>query len=861
MAMIAIKLKAKVPGSIHSDLRREGILKQDIYVQYNDIDYQWVSLDNWTFVKTFTVDSNILNKKTVNLLAKGIDTISNVFINDKLIGKTNNQFVRYKFNVKQVLKLGQNTIRIAIQSAPAYIRQQYNDFKQKYNYTIPSITANNYAFIRKMAASFGWDWGPSFPTQGIWKDIGLEVYDTAIVRDIVVDTKPVNKSMTRWSLNLIVFLESIADHELMGLFDISLDENVLITKQRHILKTNSMGECSVKFDIEIPDNIPITVWYPNGVANDTQKLYKLTVNVSVVDNNDNYNTEEVSAQTKKIGFRTIRLVQQPIRPKGLTFYFEVNGLPFYAKGTNWIPAHNLLDTVTDDYIRHLLVSTKEANMNMMRVWGGGVYETDYFYELADELGIMIWQDMMFACAPYPANQEYLETVDLEVRQQLRRLENHPSIAIWSGNNEIQYVEEIIYRNNSHFIDDYYNMFIKHIKTIVDNEDLMVRPFVSSSPSNGLQSVKDNYTSSRSANDYRYGDVHYYNYNSPLWNWTVFPSGKFVSEYGFQSYPSLETLSQAFLDNDFTYPLSKAVQRRQQNLLGYQSIETMSARYFKMPSNGLVDRFNDFVYLSQITQAMAIKSETEFYRRNRDIDDQTGNGYTMGALYWQLNDIWQAPTWASIESNGKWKVLHSYAKQFFNNLLVVPYEDNNQLKVSVVNDYYSKIDYNFSIKVYKWSQNKPIYELKDFYKSDSFSAKVVYSKPIVDLLTESKCLNRNECLLSFEVNNFEHKLQSNNFMLLTEPKNSKLIKPNIKVLDVKKGGINDKTFIISLSSETIAPFVLLDFRPNSEISGQFMENGFFIFDGQKSIIFKSNSQLISEQQIKDKLIVKTVTDVI
>ncbi|XP_054162255.1 beta-mannosidase-like [Oppia nitens] len=605
MAMIAIKVKAKVPGSIHSDLRREGVLKQDIYVQYNDIDYQWVSLDNWTFVKTFTVDSNILNKKTVNLLAKGIDTISSVFINDKLIGKTNNQFVRYKFNVKDVLKVGLNTIRLAFQSAPAYALQQYTDHQRKYNYTIPS--ENKYDFIRKMAASFGWDWGPSFPTQGIWKDIGLELYDTVIIRDIVVETKPLTKSMSNWKLNLNVFLESIADQD--------------------------KGEVSVKIEIAIPDNIPITVWYPNGVANDTQKLYKLKVNVSLVDN------KEISSQTKKIGFRTIRLIQTPIQPKGLTFYFEVNGLPFYAKGTNWIPAHNLLDAVTDDYIRHLLVSTKEANMNMMRVWGGGVYETDYFYDLADELGIMIWQDIMFACAPYPSNPEFLETVDVEVRQQIRRIQNHPSIAIWSDN---------------------------------------VRPFVSSSPSNGLQAIKENYTSG-SPNDYRYGDIHFYDYNSPLWDWKVFPSSKFVSEYGFQSYPSLETLSQAFSANDFTYPLSKAVERRQRNVFGKESIEKMSGRYFKMPSNGNIDRFNDFVYLSQITQAMAIKSETEFYRRNRDIDNQTGNGYTMGALYWQLNDIWQAPTWASIESTGKWKVLHSYAKQFFDNLLVVPFEDNNQLK--------------------------------------------------------------------------------------------------------------------------------------------------------------------------------------
>ncbi|XP_054162137.1 beta-mannosidase-like [Oppia nitens] len=729
----SIKVKAKVPGSIHSDLRREGVLKQDIYIQYNDIEYQWVSLDNWTYVKTFTVDSYILEKITVNLLVKGIDTVSSIFINNKLIGKTNNQFVRYKSNVKQVLKLGKNTIRVAFQSAPAYVKQQFNDFQQKYNYTIPSVNENNYAFIRKMAASFGWDYGPSFPTQGIWKDIGLEVYDMGIIRDIVVKT---NRSMSRWTLNLIVFLELTTpptDRVLNTKFDISLDENVLISRRKHLLKTNSNEEISVMFEIKIPDTFPITLWFPNGVANNTQKLYELKVNVSFVDNNNN----EWSSLTKKIGFRTIRLVQKPVKPMGLTFYFEVNDLAVYAKGTNWIPAHNLLDVVIDEYVRHLLVSAKEANMNMISVLGEGVYETDYFYELADELGLMIWHNFMFDVSPYPANTEFLQTVDLEVRQQLRRIQHHPSIAIWSGNNEIKYCSLILFTNQKQLNNDYYRLFVEHIKPIVEIEDPS-RPFITSSPSNGLQTIKDNYTESiLSSNDNRYGDVHFYDYTSPLWDWQVYPSAKFVSEYGFQSYPSLATLSQAFSVNDFTYPLSKAFKRRQRNHYVFNSIEDMISRYFKMPSNGTINRFNDFLYLSQITQAMALKTETEFYRRNRNIDNETGNGFTMGAMYWHLNDIWQAPTWASIENTGKWKVLHSYAKQFFDNLLVVPYEDNNKLKISLVNDYYENIDFNLKIKVYKWSQNKPIYELYKLVKSDSFSAQIVYIKPIDELLTESK----------------------------------------------------------------------------------------------------------------------------
>ena len=199
----------------------------------------------------------------------------------------------------------------------------------------------------------------------------------------------------------------------------------MISSQKHSLKPESDGSVRVQFVIPI-QNIPITPWYPNGVAQNTQKLYKLTVNLSFDAN------QEVSTQTKRIGFRKISLIQNPIKPEGLTFYFEVNDLPIYAKGTNWIPAHVLQEDITEDYLKHLLKSAKQANMNMMRVWGGGVYESDRFYELADEYGIMIWQDFMFACALYPTDPEFLDPVDKEVLTQVRRLKHHPSIAIWSG---------------------------------------------------------------------------------------------------------------------------------------------------------------------------------------------------------------------------------------------------------------------------------------------------------------------------------------------------------------------------------------------------------------------------------------------
>ncbi|CAG2180234.1 unnamed protein product, partial [Oppiella nova] len=244
--------------------------------------------------------------------------------------------------------------------------------------------------------------------------------------------------------------------------------------------------------------------------------------------------------------------------------------------------------------------------------------------------------------------EFLLSVDVEVEQQVRRLQHHPSIAIWAGNNEIEMIMAVIFKDQRHK-DDYYELFVKHIMTRVDRED-STRPFVTSSPSNGLKDKAFNYSSPQPV-DPRWGDIHWYDYWSSLWDWKVYKSAKFVSEYGFLSYPSLESLSEALPDSDLTYPLGPGVIHRNRLGLGMNGttiIQDSIAKYFKLPAHGGVDRINDLIYLSQIFQAMAIKTETEFFRRNREVDPKTGEGYTMGALYWQLNDIWQAPTWASIE---------------------------------------------------------------------------------------------------------------------------------------------------------------------------------------------------------------------
>ena len=394
-----------------------------------------------------------------------------------------------------------------------------------------------------------------------------------------------------------------------------------------------------------------------------------------------------------------------------------------------------------------------------------------------------------------------------------------------------------------------------------------RPCTSSSPSNGLESVQEHWIA-KNPQDSLYGDVHYYNYASTPLDWKIYPRSRFSSEYGFQSYPSLQTLASVTDLSDFIYPFnsSSLMEYRQHHPWGTQQIHDMIQSYFNLPAAGGIESFGHYVYLTQIIQAMAMKTETESYRRDKEIDSKTGEGFTMGALYWQLNDIWQAPTWASIEFGGKWKMLHHYMKNIFHNLLVSPYEDNGILKISIVrDDALKQVDFDLKIYVYKWSSLKPAAiestnVTSPAPSSSSFSsASVVYQRNTSDFIELGKCKSRFECLIYVEITNTKFNLSANNFLFL-EPalKNaSGLSKPNLTAIQITKVSDSEQsTFQIKLQTDKVAPFVLLDFNYQSNITGTFSDNGFLLLSENKEITFKTESQL-TVNDIKSNLIVKSI----
>lgn len=497
--------------------------------------------------------------------------------------------------------------------------------------------------------------------------------------------------------------------------------------------------------------------------------------------------------------------------------------------------------------------------------------------MADELGILIWHDFMFACALYPVTPDLMNSVHAEVVQQVRRLQHHASIAMWAGNNENEaaleqgWWPEILVSKSQYEI-DYKLLYADMIGKIVRQED-PYRPYVTSSPSNGVLTQKQGYLSP-DPQDNRYGDVHYYNYIDDLWVHDKLPSAKFVSEFGVQSYPSLAAWKGVVNDSCLCYPIDACIQHRQHQPQGTDRMHQQIALHFPMPAAGGMESFAKLIYLSQINQAMSIKSSVEFYRRNRNLDPDTGEGMTYGALYWQLNDVWVAPTWSSIEFNGEWKMLHYYSRDFFAPLILVSSLENDVVKVHAVSDLLTPIVVNVTITAYNTNDpDKGSWTLGTLRsKLQANSVTQVYQEPLSDLISRSTCTQKDDCILRvrFEtegvnarVTRQESKeteeaagdyLTGDNFMLFSY---QQMLRPSfIRVQEVREQ-TSGSVFVyeIKLRAESITMFVWLSF-PDDSIRGSFDRNGFIAFESDITVHFSSFNKY-SPTLIGDKIMIQTL----
>ncbi|XP_066576843.1 beta-mannosidase isoform X2 [Amia ocellicauda] len=632
----SLAVPADVPGCVHTALLKQGLI-QDPYYRFNDLVYRWIALDNWTYTRTFSLPLEFRQRQKMVLVCEGLDTVASVSINGAAVGNADNMFRRYNFDVSALLQES-NVIEVRFVSAVAYAAQRstaHASYKVPPDCPPPVQKGECHVnFIRKAQSSFSWDWGPSFPTQGIWRDLRVEAYD--VCRLVYLSTTPSFDPVAgQWRIEAELF------------FDVVEAAVARVTLHIPELKTQNTFEAKLQpgmsrnaFLLPVNRSVPVKLWWPNGQGKQTG--YELSVGVEVGGGSTHTRTT--------VYFRTVELIQEPIAGSpGLSFYFRINGRPVFLKGSNWIPADSFQDRVTYDVIKNLLQSAVDANMNTLRVWGGGLYEREEFYDICDELGIMIWQDFMFACALYPSESSFLNTVREEVTHQVRRLKSHPSIIVWSGNNEneaaiatdwfhIPPAEREVYRR------DYVQLYINNIREIILREDSS-RPFLSSSPTNGEESVQEGWIAENPYNP-NYGDTHFYSYVDDCWNWKNFPRTRLASEYGFQSWPSFSTLQKVSAPKDWHYS-SDFTAHRQHHLSGNKQMLFQAGLHFSLPvSTDPLQEYKDTLFLTQVMQAQCVKAQTEFYRRSRS-EIIEGRGHTMGALYWQLNDIWQGPSWSSI----------------------------------------------------------------------------------------------------------------------------------------------------------------------------------------------------------------------
>ncbi|XP_041809477.1 beta-mannosidase isoform X1 [Chelmon rostratus] len=818
----SLSLPAEVPGCVHSALQQLGYI-QDPYFRFNDVSYRWIAFDNWTYTTTFTGSAHLRAAQKVLLVFDGVDTVASISLNGITVGKTDNMFRRYDFPVRDLLKDDNNVLQVSLLSPVLYASEQRRAHSA---YRVPPECPPDVQkgechvnFIRKEQRSFSWDWGPSFPTMGLWRGVRLEAFD--VLQLIQVSSVPLHDfNVSQWRVQVEILVDAVQTTN--GQITLSIPE---LDSEQTFQTQFLPGKTKNSFTLHICTTAQVKLWWPNGHGD--QPFYQLTVR-GFQDGFLVLNTES------KVYFRTVELVQEPVvGSPGLSFYFCINGKPIFLKGSNWIPAHSFQDQVTPAVLRNLLQSAVDANMNALRVWGGGVYEQDLFYSICDEMGIMVWQDFMFACALYPTEDDFIQTVREEVIQQVQRLKSHPSIIIWSGNNENEAALatdwfSIPASQRPVYLKDYVTLYVNNIRTIVQQED-QSRPFLVSSPTNGAESEQEGWVA---ANPYDplYGDTHFYSYTLDCWDWRTFPRTRFASEYGFQSWPSFSTLQPVSIKEDWSFS-SNFTSHRQHHENGNQQMLLQAALHLNLPnSTDPMKRFTDTLYITQVMQAQCMKTQTEFYRRSQS-EIIEGKGHTMGALYWQLNDIWQAPSWSSIEFGGKWKMLHYFAQNFFAAVLPVGFEDNGTLLIYAVSDLSHDLKLRAVVTVYSWTDLDPVCTLtSDLLLVPGGSAAVIYKQPVTALLAGCGRCTRLTCLLTFHLEDSSGQRGPTNHHFLCSPKDAEgLQRANItaKVQEDEAG------YSVTLHSASVAPFVWLDV---GNIPGRFSSNGFLMVSRNRTVGF-------------------------
>ena len=620
---------AVVPGCIHTDLLNAGLIP-DPYYRDNEDKLQWIGESDWLYHRDFILTREQLDKKHLVLHSEGLDTFAEVKINGTVVGTTDNMYRTWEWDVKQLLQVGDNHIEILFKSPIPYGKEQ-----QKEHYLhhtgIGDHRIEGGNWVRKEACNYGWDWGPMLVTAGIWKPIYLLAWDSLRLTDLYVEPQVDVEESGKLKIRVNTQRFSAQPNAKIRISLKNQGQSII----EELLPLSECGELEHTFKIE-----RINRWWPAGMG--SQPLYDLEVAL------EGDQGTVIEQRSKRIGFRTLELITE-FDEWGQSFKFRANGVDFFAKGANWIPADTFHSRIYDHDVHDLLQSAIDANMNFVRVWGGGLYESESFYDLCDELGICVWQDFMFACSAYPVHlPEFIDSVIAEATDNVKRLHHHTSLALWCGNNELEQIHGLIGDEPGCMRWDHYCMlFDVKLREVVRQHN----PVVSYWPASEHSPV-GNRTPNIHSTDPRWGDAHLWKvwHEREPFEWYRGSYHRFCSEFGFQSFPHPITIESCTEESDRSIT-SYIMEKHQRSPMGNQAIMAYMLEWFRLPVG-----FENTVWLSQILQSLGIKYAVEHWRRNMP--------RCMGAIYWQLNDCWPVASWASIDSLHRWKALHYEARRFF-----------------------------------------------------------------------------------------------------------------------------------------------------------------------------------------------------
>lgn len=649
---------ATVPGTVHTDLMDNEII-EDPFFRLNERGVQWVDKEDWMYETTFSATESEIMAENQEIVFYGLDTYADVYLNHHCILRGDNMHRTYRCNVKDILKKGDNVLEVYFKSPIKVDLPKYDQYDYTFN-TGPDQSQNGglfhktlSIFARKAGYHYGWDWGPRLVTSGIWRPIELVTWDGARISDVQYIQKNVNGK--RADLTTIVEVESDADMASVTL-DITADGKSVATKKTSLKK--GLNKIEVDYTIKNP-----RLWWTNGLGE--PYLYKFSASLSGDEG-------KIDSRDNEIGVRSLKMIAED-DTHGRSLYFELNGKPVFAKGVDMIPLDNFLPRVTREKYESHVLDAKAVNMNMIRVWGGGVYEDDYFYDLCDRNGILVWQDFMFACSTYPADEAFLANIRQEAIDNVKRIRNHCSIALWCGNNECQ---DVYYGWGNRY--NYYKEKGVEELTTKQFKDIYFRtlPEVVNEYGGGISYRPSSpYAFEDTPSDGIHGDAHYWGVwhgRDSIGHYNV-EKARFFSEYGFQSFPEFESVK-IYAPQERDWAINSEVMMAHQRAGSYANnlIKEYMDEEFRTPSD-----FPTFLYVGSILQGDAIKTAVEAHRRDMP--------HCMGTLVWQHNDCWPVASWSGRDYYGRWKAQQYYSKAAYDDILVSPVAMGDSLTVNIVTD--------------------------------------------------------------------------------------------------------------------------------------------------------------------------------